>query len=137
MHPEEDSKIENITLSSTIIKEKIAILQLHNKLIFSLIPIPITDVLLEGINQILNLSHPLYGIDKEYLIVVVENHIMNIYNIINMKLLVQLTYENKKNDKMKVSTDPFNEYLIVSFADNATGKVVRNILYKINSKYYS
>ena len=73
-------------------------MQFKNKLTFNIVPIPITFMEIANITQIGSVSTYLPVTKKEfllreYLILVIEGRILQIYNIISMKLIMEIEYE--------------------------------------------
>ena len=89
-----------MALSRLIENERIVIMQFKNRLTFNIVPIPITCMNTANLTQIGSIStHQTLVKDgnllREYLIVVVEGHILQIYNIITMKLILEIEYQPK------------------------------------------
>lgn len=138
-------KIKGMTLSNLIENERIIIMQFNNKLTFNIVPIPITYMSLPNVTQIqavYSLQPPAKqaAMPREYLFVVQGQHVLQLYNIISMKLLFEIDYQKRKPKQgeepisIEFQTDSLNEYLLVSLSK---GKVPqRSVLYKINADYY-
>lgn len=60
---------------------------------------------------------------------------LQVFNIINMQKILEIKYENPTNETVYLAADDSGEYLLVSFTTKKR-KVLKNILYKINSPYF-
>lgn len=62
------------------------------------------------------------------------NKRIEVRNLVSMKIIAVIEYKNTSNEVMKITKDKAHELLIVTFSSKK--KVVRNIIYKVNNKYY-
>lgn len=92
-----NEKITNILISNVMDTERAAILQLTNRLIFTIIPIPISELCIKNINSTISLYSPSHLNDsrKEFLAVLAENSILKIYNFLNLKQIFEVNLGSK------------------------------------------
>lgn len=81
-----------MAVSTIMESEKAVTLQLKNRLVMTVIPFPVTEIVIEGITQLLNLTYPVEISEsrREYLAVVVQHSTLRIYNYISLKQIIEI-----------------------------------------------
>jgi hypothetical protein len=82
----------DMVIANIMDSERAVILQLANRLVFTIIPIPITDIYVPFINSMLNLYSPTQANDsrREYIAILSENKYLKIYNLLNLKQISEV-----------------------------------------------
>lgn len=83
----ENEKMVDMVIANIMDSERAVILQLANRLIFTIIPIPVTELEIPSINSVLNLYSPSHHNDsrREFIAVLSNGRLLKIINLLNLK----------------------------------------------------
>lgn len=83
----DNEKMVDMLIANIMESERAVILQLANRLVFTIIPIPVTELEIPSINSTLNLYSPSHHNDsrREFIAVLSKGHILRIINLLNLK----------------------------------------------------
>lgn len=132
----EGEQLVDLVIANVMDSERIVILQLKHRLVFSIIPTPVYDMETSMVNAVLTIHSPLQANDsrREYVIVLLGNKQLRVYNLLSLKQICEVDLRPRAGQVLVIEADPAGESLLVRYS--GTSMDARNVLYRVNSKYY-
>ena len=67
----------------------------------------------------------------------INNSLIEVYNLMDMSKILEINYHTGSNERIQLTSDFLDNFLLVSIYDGETKKARINILYRINMLFYS
>jgi hypothetical protein len=116
---------------------KVGVLQFRNKLAVAILPLPITELPIQDISQVLCLSpkgpskHP----RTTYLAVLAEETSLKIYELEGLRQVAEVELPSAEAT-LELEADPSSEFIVAHYLHKKTGRCLNNVVYKVNSRIY-